>query len=236
MDVSVSNTTGPTPAATSTPLKPRSEPIQETSEVCTESKKNRSFSCDRCSYVSSRQSNLKRHQRIKHECNQTHCTTCGRTFGCKDDVEEHVKEMHQGDYICEDCGKEFTTRKGLNYHMSTHDSTSVVKYTCQVCQKGFKVKSHYMGHINSHHGLRPYTCDTCTRGFAFKSNYTRHIKTCKGEDKKTCAQCGDVFSSVGTLKEHFRGKHQGKQYQCACGKLFNWRSSLSAHAKKCEMV
>ena len=82
------------------------------------------------------------------------------------------------DLSCPICGKNFTTKCGLVYHIERH--TGQGKYKCSFCEKTFNMKNHLDGHENSHTNSRPYICGKCNKGFAYKNKKVHHEKLCKG--------------------------------------------------------
>ncbi|KIM91863.1 hypothetical protein PILCRDRAFT_101673 [Piloderma croceum F 1598] len=57
-------------------------------------------------------------------------------------------------------------------------SSSVAKYECSYCGKGFNRPSSLKIHLNSHTGEKPFTCpfEGCGRSFSVLSNMRRHAR------------------------------------------------------------
>ena len=51
-------------------------------------------------------------------------------------------------YHCPRCDKTFKDKSGLSRHYQGH--TGNYSYWCELCKKGFVVKSHYEGHLAKH--------------------------------------------------------------------------------------
>ena len=181
------------------------------------------------------------------EVRTTHqCDVCGYQSAYKQNLTRHMKNhlattepvSSQGDMdrlVCQHCGKSFKSRCGLQDHIKDKH-LKVFKYTCEVCSKGFNRLWNYKGHLNCHHKELREKCD-CGKQFQYKTSLIRHKKQCTHGREEIpnpnpfeCTLCGSTFKEKKTMKDHMRGAHGGKEYQChVCGKLFSWRSSLSYH-------
>ncbi|XP_059147039.1 zinc finger and BTB domain-containing protein 43-like isoform X20 [Physella acuta] len=56
--------------------------------------------------------------------------------------------------------------------------TSSGLYICQYCNRTFKYKVHYDGHINTHLNQKSFSCPSCGASFAYANNLSRHKRTC----------------------------------------------------------
>lgn len=78
-------------------------------------------------------------------------------------------------YVCEICGKRFTTRGNVKAHSVTH--TAEKPFVCHVCGKNFSHKGNLKTHIVSRHmANKPqYECALCGRNFAQAETLNAHI-------------------------------------------------------------
>ena len=51
---------------------------------------------------------------------------------------------------------------------------------CDICDKSFTKKSHFVQHQRTHSGEKPFQCSNCNKSFANKSHLVRHQRTCNG--------------------------------------------------------
>ena len=62
-------------------------------------------------------------------------------------------KMHNnGHFKCDTCGKEFTSRKKFNDHMSNHK----MHHMCDTCGFKSKSKAHMEQHMTKHTGEKPF--------------------------------------------------------------------------------
>ena len=134
------------------------------------------------------------------------------------------------DFKCSKCGKNFSTRQKLTYHVRTH--TGEKPYRCDVCGKSFSQSSHLTRHMRTHTGVKPYRCDVCGKGFTQSSNLTTHMRTHTGEKPYSCDVCGKCFSDQAYLPTHAR-THTGQRFRCpVCGAGYPQKFVLNKHIQK----
>ena len=76
---------------------------------------------------------------------------------------------------CQQCGKRFKARGGLQQHMRIHNNDR--PYACHFCAKRFTQKSHVDQHERIHTGAKPFTCQYCGRAFRQRSQQLGHEAT-----------------------------------------------------------
>lgn len=133
-------------------------------------------------------------------------------------------------YSCNICNKKFKVRSVLTRHMKTH--TGEKPYRCNVCGKSFIQRSYLHTHMNSHSEQKPYTCSFCGKGFTQLGNMNVHIRIHTGERPHRCGECGKNFREKADLVKH-KIIHTGeKPYACSvCNMKFSAQSNLTRHMR-----
>ncbi|XP_063705720.1 oocyte zinc finger protein XlCOF6-like [Culicoides brevitarsis] len=110
-----------------------------------------SFECDECSFVTSKQEFL-----IKHQVNQ-HVPDCQKPFQC------------------EICSKGFITDKEFDRHTKTHTNRKM--HPCLSCERQFKTKAEMKEHyVKDHTDYKPFICEVCNKGCNHRHSYRRHLR------------------------------------------------------------
>lgn len=221
-------------------------------------KKGDVFDCVMCPSTYETFKMLKQHMN-KHYCNYS-CTKCENSFATKRSLSAHQETHQDGSFKCDLCDKIFSTRTKKQYHekakhmgtrnisncpycdvpfrsyyqrnqhmVKVHDSD--VKYKCNVCNKGYILKSLLMSHIKKNHLMeRNYQCIEC--GYRFFSNKAlkAHMVKHTGEKNYTCEVCHKSYARKYTLREHMRIHNNDRRFKCeVCGSTFVQKCSLKSH-------
>ncbi|XP_004925945.1 zinc finger protein 431 [Bombyx mori] len=181
----------------------------------------KSFSCTVCNSKYKDAGNLKRHMNRKHDPmrqRQFVCENCGKAFYSKRDVEIHMR-THTGEtpYTCNACGKSFTQATSLFRHRLRHESEKT--YSCTICNKLFRTKDGLRNHALVHTSEKKFSCPICNMSFKYKNNVHKHIKNHSEPKRFVCNYCGRSFSMKGGLKSHIDRQHSEKSGYCnVCSK------------------
>jgi len=134
--------------------------------------------------------------------------------------------------VCILCGKTYTSKNGLTYHMNLH--RGVCSYKCQLCFKNFKSSSTLQRHISSvHEGRKPFKCKFCHKRFHQRSNLNKHLDSHYGTRKFKCRLCSKAFFQKCHLKSHLTAHAGKKNFACTiCSKKFVKKFCLYRHLLK----
>lgn len=203
-------------------------------------------SCQFCDYKTQKISHLKRHE-LTHIGKKYKCHDCPKSFNELTKLRTHQNSKHQGQarYKCDKCSRTFSSKGGIMYHQQTKHNNSY-KYKCETCDKGFNTIQHYLGHKNTHTGVRPYVCEKCNIGFSYPSVLTSHKRVCKGKieglsaggiDLYPCKDCKEKFALPSSLQQHVKEMHSSSidtKYMCDCGEEFELHALYELHKSRCS--
>ena len=152
---------------------------------------------------------------------------------------------------CGQCGKSFGYKAPLNEHLAeVHGDERARKMQCKVCNKWMSTSEKMKGHNNMHMGTKPYKCDFCEKCYRTRPNMAAHRKEMHGEEWKVelskrisegrkssnpCPHCGLQFPIQTALNQHLAEIHddsEAKELQCqTCDKFFRSKEVLKNHAR-----
>jgi len=134
--------------------------------------------------------------------------------------------------VCMLCGKTYTSKNGLIYHMNLH--RGVLSYQCKLCLKKFKSSSTLHRHVKSvHEGRKPLKCEVCEKRFHQRSNLNKHLDSHYGIRKFKCRLCPKTFFQKCHLNTHLAAHTGKKHFACTiCSKHFAKKFCLDRHVQK----
>lgn len=99
----------------------------------------------------------------EEEYPQLRCELCEEVFTSPAEWVRHIQGAH--------------TEEQLAVTNNTRSGRKTSKATCPSCAKSFPSIASMLIHSRTHTGERPYICDVCDKGFNVKSNLLRHLRT-----------------------------------------------------------
>lgn len=199
------------------------------------------FVCKICNCRFVNLSGLQQHNyRHTRKCNYV-CSYCGKGFKSIGELKVHeLTHSKTRNSICEICQKTFTTYKNLRTHtIIKHTDPNIWKYTCNICNHKFPIKSNYDSHMRRHLGVKPFNCHLCEKSFVTKDELQKHIKSHSNIRPFKCDLCENEYKEKRILKIHLKKIHdigevelkirEKKQICSVCNMRFFDKSKLRRH-------
>ena len=218
---------------------------KDSSEISLEEKEHE-FQCKFCEKVFSTKKMLKRHS-LCHT--QFSCHVCGKGFRMQSLLTWHEKNEHDASVSsesselesvngisindevedqkkvlqCKFCDKVFTTKKLLKRHSLCH-----TQYSCNICGKGFRMKSLLTWHEKNEHDMSVVSESSELDSFDYSAFDEKSIVE-STKDCYKCEICGQRFRMSSLLARHWRVDHDVKSFCQPCDKSFENESLLRKH-------
>ena len=159
------------------------------------------FPCKQCNKVFGRLRYLRKHVATHRTERKYLCDECGKGFTTKTYLTHHRKSHVEKVFRCSQC--EFTSHVGsaVHAHRQVHTQGSIL---CDICGLAYADKSALNKHKRVHDPKRPYSCTYTGCQWRFKSEVMckAHIRAHTSEGKFACTLCGYVFRHKHHLQRH----------------------------------
>lgn len=217
------------------------------------------FKCSECNAAFNRRDKLKLHVRKYHEGTEQDgsnykCELCDAQFNNKTLLKRHfiklqcparteAKVARPGLSTCGGCALDFTTEKGLKYHLERNKCGEEKPNICNVCNCAFSTRKALLRHEYIHTGNQ-YGCDICLKTFIRPDLLITHRKREHNDyeircdplyradnfGRFICQICEKLEPHPDALREHYQQLHPTMKYKCyLCQKFFNRRYELNRH-------
>ncbi|CAK1587571.1 unnamed protein product [Parnassius mnemosyne] len=135
------------------------------------------------------------------------CNACNRTYKKKFELNRHIKHHHlqQKNYLCDKCNAKFFSKRGLIDHMLRHTGAELC--SCDICGRSFSRARTLREHMRTH-DERSYECSVCNMGFFIKRHMLGHyLATHTNERKFKCDVCGKAYATQNSKRKHMKKNH-----------------------------
>ncbi|KAI5748711.1 hypothetical protein M8J76_001351 [Diaphorina citri] len=190
------------------------------------------FSCDLCSYTSTRKYYLVKHKSRHIKEYTVFCKKCQLGFLSKNELNVHNIKQHDAQpHTCPVCKKIFVNKFNLTTHKKLHLPMNR-NHQCDTCGKSFTGNNHLKRHIYSVHLKRGAQCKICLKVLNSQEALYAHNRIHNDERPFVCPTCGKASRTSSALVVHLRTHTGEKPYKCEfCGKGFTQTSSLAVHRR-----
>ncbi|XP_073966735.1 zinc finger Y-chromosomal protein-like [Choristoneura fumiferana] len=205
------------------------------------------YGCSTCGKRFAFKNNLNRHEQVHlSPLPREQCPSCHKLVRV-DLVKTHARiHLQRERFSCVECAKSFVSRASYDHHLKytqAHASKDILKYKCNVCDKGYRSRGELRDHVNYQHiGQTQHKCPVCGKALATRRCITRHVRRAhhgvkEGPRDKICQQCGKAFRDKKGLREH-EFIHTGERpLSCeVCGCTFRQSASLYTHKKRVHKI
>ena len=169
---------------------------------------------------------------------------CGKTFRDMDSFRQHQRSHLEESFVCDVCGKDFSSLKRCNYHRKMH--SDVYHWSCYYCEEKYRSLRAFKTHLSKFHpqmksdlekrsSIKLHQCQICFKVYGLKGDLQRHLYIHDGLKPFDCDYCNKSFNDKNNLRVHMRRMHSGdtRDIECfyCCKKYVN-QEAFRLHLKK----
>ena len=199
--------------------------------------------CDICGKIFHQKAKLNRHIKEVHESPPLQCHICQKVFRSESNAQRHMK-THYGPFGCTYCTEIFKDKEELNAHVKELHQMKL--HNCHICNKDLFSIGKLLSHLKLMHpddktALKELNdslkCDICQKQFTTAKSVRIHRLTHTGEKKFQCPHCPWKFYLAWKLKRHMTRAHENapdtNKFPCEmCTKDFFKEAALKNHVAK----
>ncbi|XP_059614513.1 zinc finger protein 425-like [Phlebotomus argentipes] len=168
----------------------------------------RNFECAYCSSRFKTKKYLRTHITIHIEKPRP-CLICKKMVKDSKRCRIHMWQKHKDsrkEFFCGICAIMFTNQFHYDQHVAKHDSQ------CKICNRTFTKKAQYLKHMAiMHSSEKPFSCDICQKSFKVKQWLRTHqkIHLSPNDTPVKCPYCSKSFRTSIRLHSHKSYAHRG---------------------------
>merc|ERR1712043_157845 len=159
-----------------TPSQPEQTKVRPRRPKTQISNDNKSTECLECGAKFTRNDNMVKHYRSKHEGVKYHCNQCDYQATQKGSLQRHIQSKHESiKYRCNQCDYQATLQSNLQRHIQfKHEG---IRYPCNQCDYQATTQGNLQTHISAKHSDTILKCEDCDYQTKWRSEYNKHKKT-----------------------------------------------------------
>ena len=198
------------------------------------------LTCPKCNECFADFKDLNKHMTEQHSTRSClHvCSECGESYPTKSLLKfheaKHATKAGIKSFLCNRCGKGFTSDIALRQHVSrVHKEKK--KHQCNTCGQLFKEKNALRRHQVQHFDELKHVCDLCGKTYNRLHTLSLHMATHSGSKSHKCQHCGNSYYTNEHLQKHINRCHtdkcttEGVLICTACGKTYRNNYMLREH-------
>lgn len=181
---------------------------------------------------------LKTFSRRRQAERQWECDICHKSFKSKSLLRHHMKEHSSKPdsdsrrRMCQLCGLSLAKSGWFHHILRVH--TESVRFVCDFCSKGFRVKHDLKKHIQTHMNVESrmkYPCNFCNVSLLSKHALKTHEQLYHSTTlEEFPCECGKVFGTKTKLNYHRTTIHIKGHFQCSkCSNVYKNNGALKKH-------
>ncbi|XP_055378287.1 zinc finger protein 493-like isoform X2 [Condylostylus longicornis] len=194
------------------------------------------YKCSFCEKTFERKSRLEIHENAhlpSEERKQLSCPHCEKKFNSESGRWSHIHSVHDKKkaVICEECGKEFSTKHHLVKHKISHSQEKNLQcphcpakfkakvgltahieihgesFPCAICGVLLNTKQLLKKHMIVHSDVKNFKCNFCNKDFKRSKELNYHLITHIGIKPFECRICSQKFVHDMTYRRHLKATH-----------------------------
>lgn len=168
------------------------------------------YTCGTCGFEAESTVYLQSHTNCTHsDMGSFKCSECLTAYETPGLLKRHHFLQHNDIYICEYCSKPYTSKQGLDRHISSKHNDRPLEFQCVKCYAYFdtmdKMEDHLVVHYTS--PSNSFSCNHCARTFKTLKAKNKHVDL-KHMVAIECSICHVVLRTKRALDIHNNSVHK----------------------------